>query len=74
MWFVVSNSDDEKRPKRRKKFDEKQTYGCGYMDVRQAKSENFTTSWGPVGFSKDQHPLQLMVSEFPSQCSTVVSL
>ena len=60
--FLTSGSDDERRPKGRKKFDEKQSYGCGYMEVRQAKREYFTTTWGPVGFSKENHPLWIMVS------------
>ena len=60
--ILLYRSDDEKQPKRKKKFDEKQSYGCGYMKVRQAKREYFTTTWGPVGFSKENHPLQIMAS------------
>lgn len=63
-------SADEKQHKRRNKFSEKQTYGCGYMDVRQAKTESFTTTWGPVGFTKESHPLWIMVSHF---CHTMLS-
>lgn len=59
---LIFFSDDERQPKRKKKFDEKKSYGCGYMEVRQAKREYFTTTWGPVGFSKENHPLQIMVS------------
>ena len=59
--ILIFCSDDERKPKRKRKFDEKQTYGCGYMDVRQSKTENFTTVWGPVGYCKDNHPLQVMV-------------
>lgn len=40
--------DNERRPKQRRRFDEKQTYGCGYMDVRQTRTENFSTTWGPA--------------------------
>ena len=60
--IIIMHSDDEKQPKRKKKFDEKQRYGCGYMEVRQAKREYFTTTWGPLGFSKENHPLQIMAS------------
>ena len=58
----IIHSDDEKQHKQKNKIIEKQTYGCGYMDVRQAKTENFTTTWGPVGFTKENHPLWIMVS------------
>ena len=57
-------SDGERRPNGRKKFDEKHSYGCGYMEVRQAKRECFTTRWGPVKFSKENHPLWIMVRVF----------
>jgi hypothetical protein len=59
-----SGSDDEVKPRQRKKFDEKRSYGCGYMEVRQAKKEYFTTTWGPVSFSKENHPLWIMVNRF----------
>ena len=61
--IYVCHSDVERRPSRRGKFDEKLTYGCGYMDVRQSKTENFTTTWGPVGFTKENHSLWIMVSD-----------
>ena len=60
--YLTSGSDDEMQPRERKKFDEKQSYGCGYMEVRQAKREYFTTTWGPVRFCKENHPLWIMVS------------
>ena len=61
MCNACSN-DDQKHPKQKNKFDEKLTYGCGYMDVRQAKKECFTTTWGPVRFIKENHPLWIMVN------------
>ena len=59
--LYACHSDNERRPSRRGKFDEKLTYGCGYMDVRQSKTENFTTTWGPIGFTKENHSLWIMV-------------
>ena len=56
----LSDSDGEQQPK--KKFSEKQTYESDYMDVRKAKKENFSTTWGPVKFSKENHPLWIMVN------------
>ena len=40
--------------------------GTGPVDMitklQSRKRHNFTTSWGPVGFNKSQHPLSIMVS------------
>ena len=36
--------------------------GCDYCDVVDRADHDYTTSWGPVGFKKENHPLALMVS------------
>lgn len=55
-------------PKKRKKEqkDEEQAYGCDHETVRQGRQRRYTTSWGPVGFKKANHPLAIMV------CSTLL--
>ena len=37
-------------------------YGCDFYDVVDRAYHNYTTSWGPVGFKKEHHPLAIMVN------------
>lgn len=44
------------------KIHENQDRDCDYVDFKEKKCSSFITSWGPVGFKKDNHPLALMVN------------
>ena len=41
--------------------------------TREFNLETFTTAWGPMGFSKNNHPLTFMVRSRISACSHKVS-
>ena len=58
----TNDTDIGQRKKRRP--GEKETYGTSYGDVWANSQRNFTTSWGPMGFKKANHPLAIMVRRF----------
>ena len=69
-----TNEIDFPKKKSKKQKDEEQKYGCNYEAImRLGKKHNYTTSWGPIGFKKANHPLAIMVCSLlaPMLCSTV---
>ena len=37
-------------------------HDCSYESLDKVAPKHFSTKWGPVGFSKSNHPLSIMVS------------
>lgn len=60
--------------KKKRRPGEKETYGTSYGDVWANSKQNFSTSWGPVGFKKDNHPLAIMVRQLSVFFTAIFSL
>ena len=43
-------------------MDEEHRYGCDYKMISQREGCYYTSSWGPVGFKKADHPFAIMVA------------
>ena len=48
-------------------------HDCSYKALNGIKRDSFSTKWGPVGFSKNRHPLAIMVRNKLDYRDTVVS-
>ena len=48
--------------KKRRSTTSDMTYGCGFTEVQSAPRKNYSTTWGPIEFDRDNHPLAIMVS------------
>lgn len=42
-------------------FPEFKGHSCSYQALSNVKQKNFSTKWGPVGFTNNNHPLSIMV-------------
>ena len=63
LHLCRTNEVDLAKQKSKKQKDEEEAYGCNYQAiVTHRQQQYFTTSWGPVGFKKSNHPLAIMVS------------
>ena len=60
MSCRIDETDHRRKPRLNLK-DEEDRYECGYKVIEQHKKENYTSSWGPIGFKKANHPLAIMV-------------
>ena len=61
--LFTSRNDETDFPKKKKKHpkDDEEKYGCNYEAVQLRDEHDYSTSWGPVGFKKANHPLAIMV-------------
>ena len=63
VFFTLRNneSDPSKKESDSQEVEERNMYGCDYNTLCVREKCNYTTSWGPVGFRKENHPLAIMV-------------
>lgn len=55
-------TDDETDSSSKKKAKDKPKYGCSYEEIEGRPYHNYSTSWGPKGFTKSNHPFAIMVN------------
>lgn len=59
--LYICRIDEIDFQKKKKPKDGEQKYGCNYESIQGRSRKRYTTSWGPVGFKKSNHPLAIMV-------------
>lgn len=57
-----SEVDYPKKQKPKEEDAEEKMYGTNYSTIEDRDEYYYSTTWGPVGFKKSNHPLAIMVN------------